>query len=465
MGAPGRVALSGGQALKRLLDVFAGGPLMAHIGHDPEADTWSLAYAPTWLEKPSSFPLSPSLPLAPPGRGYDSRSIKRFIEHLLPEGQALDVAVTSNGLAKSNVFGLIRALGSETAGVLRFRDAQAPIAVEAAEHGMREIPIAELDARMADRDVPFTIWDGKVRMSVAGVQDKLLVYLDAPLDRGGRLFLVDGPRLASTHILKPDLGQSRLPHLAVNEHFCMTLARHIGLPAAQVELLRTPRPVLVVRRFDRTVQVQGDAVSVDRLHIVDACQACDLPVSFKYERNLGNGPEVRNIRDGMSFERLFALADLTSNKAAARLTMLRWALFQFLIGNSDAHGKNFSLFVRPGGYLEPAPWYDLVSVVQYAHFDTDLAMAFGDAFTFNEIKPFALADFAVRCAVDRKLMRREAQRLASAATRAAFELARSNDYQDDEREFVARLAAFIGRQAQRLAELAREAAEIPAGLL
>jgi hypothetical protein len=93
---------------------------------------------------------------------------------------------------------------------------------------MRDIPIAELDARIADRDVPFTIWDGKVRMSVAGVQDKLLVYLDAPLDRGGRLFLVDGPRLASTHILKPDLGQPRLPHIAVNEHFCMTLARRIG---------------------------------------------------------------------------------------------------------------------------------------------------------------------------------------------------------------------------------------------
>lgn len=465
MDAPDKVSCTGGQAVNRMLDVFAGEPLMAHIGHAPEADTWSLAYAGAWLELPSAFPLSPPLPLTPPGRGYDSRSIKRFIEHLLPEGHALDVAVASNGLAKSNVFGLIRALGSETAGMLRFRDAQAHIPVDMAEHHMREIPIAELDARIADRDIPFTIWDGKVRMSVAGVQDKLLVYLDAPLDQGGRLFLVDGPRLASTHILKPDLGQPKLPHLAVNEHFCMTLARRIGLPAAQVELLRTPRPVLVVRRFDRAVQGQDDAVRVDRLHIVDACQACDLPVSFKYERNLGNGAEVRNIRDGMSFERLFRLADLTGNKAAAKLAMLRWALFQFLIGNSDAHGKNFSFFVRSGGYLEPAPWYDLVSVVQYAHFDTDLAMAFGDAFTFDDIKAFAFADFAVRCGVDRKLMRREAQRMASAANRTAFELAHSNDYRDDERDFVATLADFIGRQAQRLTDLAREAAEIPAGFL
>lgn len=446
-----------------MLDVFAGEPLMAHVAHHPLDDAWSLAYADNWLASPSAFPLSPILSLKPPERGYDSRSIKRFIEHLLPEGRALDDAIAANGLAKSNVYGLIRALGTETAGVLRFRDTGASLAQDSAEQEMREVTLGELDARIANRDIPFTVWDGKVRMSVAGVQDKLLVYLDAPLDRGGRMFLVEGPALASTHILKPDLGHSKLPHLAVNEHFCMTLARRIGLPVAEVELLRTPRPVLVVRRFDRIVE-EG-AMRVERLHMVDACQACDLPVSYKYERNMGKEAEVCNIREGMSFERLFGLAALTGNKAVAKLAMLRWALFQFLIGNSDAHGKNFSFFVRPGGYLEPTPWYDLVSVVQYAHFDTDLAMAFGDAFTLDEVTPFALADFAGRCGVDRKLMRREAQRLANAANTAAAELTRSEHYRDDERAFVESVAAFIGRQAQRLTGLAREAATISADLL
>lgn len=447
------------------LEVYAGESLMAHIGHDPLPDAWALTYTPAWLGNPGAFPLSPSLPLAAAGHGYDSRSIKRFIEHLLPEGHALDVAIATNGLARSNVFGLIRALGQETAGVLRFQDTQEGIATASAGHEKREIPVAELDARIADRDMPFTVWDGKVRMSVAGVQDKLLVYLDAPLEQGGRLFLVEGPRLASTHILKPDLASPRLPHLAVNEHFCMTLARRIGLPAAEVQLLRTPRPVLVVRRFDRIVQEQNGEARVQRRHMVDACQACDLPVSFKYERNLGKEAAVRDIREGMSFERLFGLGGLTANKALARLAMLRWALFQFLIGNCDAHGKNFSFFVGPGGYLEPAPWYDLVSVVQYAHFDTDLAMAYGDAFTLDEVTPFALADFAARCGIDRKLMRREAERLANAASTAAVELARSNAYQDEEPAFVAQIAAFINQQAQRLVFLAREAATIPAALL
>lgn len=447
------------------LDVLAGERVIAQIGHDPLTDGWVLHYKADWLVDPAGFPLSPALPLDVPKQGHDPRAIKRFIEHLLPEGHALDVALAANGLARSNVFGLIRALGTETAGVLRFRDTQGSDTAAASAPAMREIPIAELDARIADRDMPFTVWDGKVRMSVAGVQDKLLVYLDAPLSQGGRLFLVDGESLASTHILKPDLGYDRLPHLAVNEHFCMTLAHRIGLPVAEVHLLRTPRPVLVVRRFDRVVRTQGVAPRVDRLHMVDACQGCDLPVSYKYERNLGKEAAVRDIREGMSFERLFRLAGLTSNTALARLAMLRWALFQFLIGNSDAHGKNFSFFVRPRGHLEPTPWYDLVSVVQYTHFDTDLAMAFGDAFSFNDVTPFALADFATRCAIDRKLMRREAQRLASAARKAAVELAQASDYQGDELAFVAGIARFIGLQATRLEELARDAAAIPAELL
>lgn len=442
-----------------MLEVMAGAVTVARIEHDPQSDGWSLVYTDDWIADARAFPLSPPLPLRPPSQGYDARSIKRFIEHLLPEGRALDGAIAANGLARSNVFGLIRALGSETAGVLRFCDA-ADSAAAAPADTLREISVPELDARIADRATPLTVWDGKVRMSVAGVQDKLPVYLDAPLAQHGRMFLVDGPRLASTHLLKPDLGMPQLPHLAINEHFCMTLAQRIGLPVADVELLRTPHPVLVVTRFDRTVRGTGDARRVDRRHIVDACQACDVPVSFKYERNLGNGAAVRQIRDGVSFARLFGLAEFTANKALAKRVMLQWALFQFLIGNSDAHGKNFSFFVHAGGYLEPTPWYDLVSVVQYAHFDTDLAMAYGDAFTLGEVTPYALADFAVRCGIDRKLMRREAQRLAALATRHAGELARAPEYLDDEREFVARLAGFVAAQATRLRDLATQAATI-----
>jgi serine/threonine-protein kinase HipA len=432
---------------------------VATIEHEGRDDLWSLSYVESWVADAQAYPLSPALPLVRPPADYASASIKRFIEHLLPEGRALDVAVVYNGLAKTNIFGLIWALGAETAGALRFTG-EANLATPVAEPVLREIPLQELDQRIADREhVPLTVWDGKVRMSVAGLQDKLLVYLDRPLMDGGRLFLVDGQRLASTHILKPDTGNPQTPHLAVNEHFCMSLARRMGLPAAQVGLLRTPRPVLVVQRFDREVENADGQPRVHRRHIIDACQACDLPVAYKYERNLGSAEAVRHIRDGVSFERLFGCADLTANKAVAKLAMLRWALFQFLIGNSDAHGKNFSFFVRPGGLLEPTPWYDLVSVLQYDGFDTELAMAYGDVFSHAEVSAFALADFAARCGVDRQLMRREGQRLAKLATMQAAAQAQAADYESAaEQAFVKGIAAFVARQADRLPQVVADAA-------
>ena len=435
------------------------------IAHDAKDDCWSIAYDKAWVADPDSFPLSPALPLVRPETGYSSNALKRFIEHLLPEGRALDVAVAYNGLAKSNVFGLIRALGAETAGALRFTTDAVDSASDD-DPAPREITLQELDDRIARHEqLPLTVWDGKVRMSVAGLQDKLLVYLDRPVEEGGRLFLVEGRRLASTHLLKPDTAQSRTPHLAINEHFCMSLARRMGLPAAEVRLLRTPRPVLVVRRFDREVEAYAHQVRVRRRHIIDTCQACDLPVSYKYERNLGSAPAVRHLRDGVSFERLFHCAELTSNKAAARLTLLRWALFQFLVGNSDAHGKNFSFLVRPGGLLEPAEWYDLISVLQYDGFDTELAMAYGDVFVHEEVSAFALADFATRCGIDRKLMRREGQRLARLAIQEAALQAESGLYLADERSFIQGIAQFVTRQALRLSKLVSDASAIKADYL
>lgn len=449
---------TGAELMTQQLHVWVGATRAAVVDYNALDDRWGLDYAAEWIAQPAAWPLSPVLGLARPHGGYASVSIKRFIENLLPEGAALDVAMKNNGLARSNLFGLIWALGADTVGALQFTaDADGE---NNREQRLREISRPELAERIALRKLePFTVWEGKVRMSAPGLQDKLAVYLDRPANDGGKLFLVDGPGLASTHILKPDPAQARMPHLAVNEHFCMNLARRMGLPAAPVELLRLPHPVLVVHRFDREV-IDRPTAQVQRRHVIDTCQACDFPVSFKYERNLGNQPGVRDIREGVSFERLFACVEMAANKAAARLTLLRWALFQFLIGNSDAHGKNISFFVQPQGLLEPAPWYDLVSVTRYPQVDHEMAMAWGDVFENEAVTPFAIAHFATRCGIDRKLIGREGQRLAKLAADVVQAQAADPQYLPAENGFVQELAAYIKRQSGRLAELVKGAATI-----
>jgi serine/threonine-protein kinase HipA len=445
------------------LNLWADGRKVATLGYEALNDRWTLDYDADWAAAPEAFPLSPALPLQPSADGYAVGAVKRFVENLLPEGRALDISATTYRVSKSNIYALISALGTETTGAFRFWRADEVPPVVAAKPP-REVTREELDHRIAEREeMPLAVWDGKVRMSIAGVQDKLMVYLDRQLCDGGRLFLVEPP-LASTHILKPDPARQVTPHLVVNEHFCMSLARRMQLPVAEVSIYRTPRPVLVVRRFDR-VAVQGveeraNEPTVRRLHIIDAAQASDLPESYKYERNLGSGEHVRNIREGVSFEMLFERVDQTVNKAVARMTLLRWALFQFLIGNSDAHGKNFSFFVRREG-LDPAPWYDLVSVVQYPGIDHELAMAWGDVFSLEEVGAFQLADFAQRCRVDRNLLKREAARLAKLAMEHAPAQALVDDYIDDgERAFAVQLRDFVMGQAIRLSRLAAEAAKI-----
>lgn len=263
------------------------------------------------------------------------------------------------------------------------------------------------------------------------------------------------PPLASTHILKPQPQGGRTPHLVANEHFCMSLAAAHGAAVANVGIMRLPTPVLVVKRFDRELRADENGTWVRKRHVIDACQACDLPVELKYER-LGETPDLSVYRDGMSLPKLYGLAPLMQRPALARLEMLRWVLFQLVIGNADAHGKNFSFFVR-GTMLVPAPWYDIVCVERYQDLDRSFAMAIGDAFSWEGLNAMELAHFAHLCGIDKQLLRREALRLERAIAKAP-ELLNSSVYTDDERAFLRPISEMAQRRSHDLIALAQGAA-------
>jgi serine/threonine-protein kinase HipA len=436
---------------RHALWLFDGNTRVGTVDYDSLDDRFSFSYAPEWRERRDAYPLSPHLPLSDAPAA--SSTVRRFIENLLPEGRALDIASAAHRVSKNNVFGLIRELGRETAGALSFlAEGASP---ESQPTVKREISREELKRRLAERSqIPFSVWDGRVRMSIAGYRDKLPVYME-----GERIYLVEGA-LASTHVLKPEPVEERLPMLVANEHFCMRLAHRLALPVAPVAILRLPEPLLVVERFDRRRTPEG----VQRIHILDGCQALDLPVAYKYERNFGSGADVRHIRDGVSLERLFSVAEQTTRKALTRQMLTRWAIFQFLIGNCDAHGKNVSFFSRPEG-LALAPFYDLVSVVQYESVDHELAMAYGDEFKLEDVSPFAWAEFAKRTGLQRAFLAREMTRMARAAPRAAASQEKEPDYEGEERGLVGRIGAFVQTQARRLLATAEPMQAVDPALL
>lgn len=391
------------------LDIWAGQELIGVLAHEAQANRFSFEYAAGWQNAGNSFPLSPQLPLhrfSNDSPEQHSAQVRQFFENLLPEGEALDHAAQAAGTTRSNLVGLLIALGKETAGALRvtLTDAKAVgLAAESADQ-LREITPAQLSERIREREnLPFSVWDGKVRLSIAGYQEKIAVY-----EKEGRWYLVEGGRLASTEIVKPLPVRKQLASLPAIEHMSMQLARRIGLEVASTRLIHVPEPVLLVHRFDR-VEVPGE---VRRLHIVDGCQALGLAVSMKYERAYGDAADVAYLREGVSFPKLFSLVDQSPLPAVDRLGLLRWAIFQVLIGNTDAHGKNVSFYCDERG-LRLAPAYDLVCMKALdAGFGDAYAMAYGDAFSEGELNPYEWGHFAYLCKLPFRLVANELDVLA-----------------------------------------------------
>lgn len=240
-------------------------------------------------------------------------------------------------------------------------------------------------------------WDDKPRLSVAGVQDKLNVFID----QAGNIGFGDGS-LCSTHILK--FEKKNCPNLVLNEFFCMKLSKAIGLPTADVTFRRFgPHAALIVERFDR--KYVSDKSKVLRRHVIDGCQALNLSRDNKYERNLGDGRDVQHIRDGASLQKLFEFCQGMSSPVESTQWLINWQLFNLMISNYDSHVKNVSLyFDKHNARFTPA--YDLVNIAMFPQFKHVFAMAMGDEFEPKDIHAYQLADFAETCNIDKKLLSR-----------------------------------------------------------
>lgn len=362
-------------------------------------------------ERTRGFALSPRLPStlrqAHPTREH-SYEVKVFFENLMPEGQGLDDASILYQVSKANLTGLLIHLGRDLAGALSVTTVNAnEHEVRAAEANMRLVTPAELSERIRDRaNKSFSVWDGKLRLSVAGYQDKIIAF-----EKQASWYFVDGPDLASNIILKPEPKSAVMAGMTGNEFLCMRLARLAGIEVASVRLTHLPEPVLIIERFDRITS--SDFKTVERLHVIDGCQALGLSPAMKYEKPFGVSRDVKHIRDGASLPMLFKLLKLSSQPALDRLKLLHWVIFQVLIGNTDAHAKNLSFFYGPDG-LRLAPAYDLFCAPAFTSvaLDDEYAMGIGDAFTLNELSPLEWAEFAHQSGLSKKLVATELARLS-----------------------------------------------------
>jgi serine/threonine-protein kinase HipA len=423
-----------------LLQAYCNGKHLGEITLDGANDRYGLGYAADWITG-NGFPVSPHLPLD----SCSPESVRRFLANLLPEGKWLEELAQLTHISRFNTFGLIAAIGMETTGALTFR--LGDVSVEPPSTSFRPVSTDELTLRIGNRrERSIALWDGKPRLSVAGVQDKLPVLIMPD----GSLGFGEGD-LASTHILK--FGTAADMHLVVNEFICMELARRIKLPVAEVELTRMGEPFLMVKRFDRQWL---DARKVNRLHLIDGCQMLDLPPTYKYERPFGKGGEAAVIRSGATLPALFAASRFCRIPAAAMRDMLHWTLYQLVIGNSDAHAKNISFFVTPGG-IDLAPAYDLLCLEMCGErYDRDLSMAIGDTFNPDEIMPWQLAEMCEACKLSQRQVAKSLATLCQNLLREIDVLDLPEKLVADEKSFAADLIARIANNCRKYLAFAQE---------
>ncbi|HEX3238974.1 MAG TPA: type II toxin-antitoxin system HipA family toxin [Solirubrobacterales bacterium] len=292
---------------------------------------------------------------------------------LLPEGASREAIARRLGISAENDYSLLEDIGGDCAGA---------ISVLPAGYTQNGVPLVEeiskddLDemvARLPQRPLAASP-DGKTRLSLAGAQPKLPVIL-----QGGKAFLPLNAAAPTTHIIKPEpIG---FEGLVDNEAFCLELAARCGLTTASAEKSRTTTglPYLLVERYDRDPTVEP----IRRLHQEDFCQALGQPSDRKYQAE--GGPSVR--------DSITLIRDAAALPAHDVPRFWEALVFNWLIGNCDAHAKNFSL-LYDGGAPTLAPLYDLVATNLYEDLTQRLAMSIGTARMLDEVDQGSWVDLA-----------------------------------------------------------------------
>ncbi|NYG45266.1 serine/threonine-protein kinase HipA [Bradyrhizobium sp. IAR9] len=330
----------------------------------------TFVYDNAWRNADGAYPLSLSMPLAAEEHG--PATVQAFLWGLLPDNeQVLERWAKKFQVSARNVFALISNVGEDCAGAVQF---VTPDRLEALNTGKDDkiewLDKPEIANRLGVLREDHAAWRlprDTGQFSLAGAQPKTALVL-----KDNKWGIPSG-RIPTTHILKPPTGH--FDGHAENEHICLQLARELGLPAAETKVMRFEQEIaIVVERYDR--QVSGN--DIIRVHQEDICLAMGILPTKKYQNE--GGPTPADIVE--------LLRTYSADREADLETFVSALVFNWLIGGSDAHAKNYSLLLASGPLVRLAPLYDIASILPYDHVDQrkiKLAMKVGGEYKLDQI--------------------------------------------------------------------------------
>jgi serine/threonine-protein kinase HipA len=281
-----------------------------------------------------------SLPLSDQPIVFENGAVPAFFAGLLPEGRRLNAIAKRLKTSADNELALLLALGADGIG-----DAQVT-AIDSRELKRDVLLLPKDTTTVSFKELQARYFDSPAS-GLPGFQDKVSSkMLNAPAKKQGLEYIIK-------------FNPQEAPYAVENEHYFLQLCRRAGLSVANFELLTDVEGehALLLERFDR-VRVDG---SIRRLAMEDSCQVLNLYPSQKYD---------------VSFEDVAQalIANCSAQKPAA-LELFRQLVFNWLIGNGDAHAKNFSILQQPSGEWRISPAYDLLCTLYYQ--DNEMALSVG----------------------------------------------------------------------------------------
>ena len=335
-----------------------------HVGRlVPRGDGVQFTYEARALDDARLHGISYSMPKRK--EVYGGRVAKAFFLNLLPEGAYRRLVAEAAGTALGNDSALLGAIGGECPGAIAIW----PAHQEPPDTPQYEALAHDDFARLFDATNPMALAAAtrRARLSLAGVQEKTALFCD---DKGRWFRPINGA--VTTHILKQ--APATYSELLENELFCMMLAAHVQLQVARVGLPMRNVRVFCAERFDRVRPMAADD-AIDKLHQEDFCQLLAVLPTKKYEDE--GGPGLKACATVVHDASALAIEDIPR--------LLRWAAFNYLVGNEDAHAKNLAVLYEPTG-LRLAPYYDIVSTEVYNNLERKSAMKVGRANDFHGVQ-------------------------------------------------------------------------------
>jgi serine/threonine-protein kinase HipA len=321
-----------------------------HVGHLGKAVSGAIdfRYNQSWLEWEHALPVSLSLPLREDA--YRGEPVIAVFDNLLPDSDALRRRVAEKvGAAGIDAYSLLTAIGRDCVGALQFvsDDDGGDTGVTAAITGsvVDNAAIEKLLKGLSQAPLGLSR-DDDFRISVAGTQEKT-----ALLRHNGKWLKPSGTT-PTTHLFKTQIGKLPngidLSNSVENEYYCLKLMAAFGLPVNKAEIKTFGKTsALVIERFDRLWTRDGRLL---RLPQEDCCQALSVPPTRKYQSD--GGPDLGQ---------LFDLLKGSDHPAKDLTTLLKTQILFWLIGATDGHAKNFSIFLGPGGSFHLTPLYDVLT--------------------------------------------------------------------------------------------------------